>query len=90
MDKQLLEQHLKLAKQHVAQGRRHITRQKQIIFELTRGQQDTSASPWALSTFEELQLMHLAERNRLQKELEWMRRHDRVTERYEQTETEAG
>jgi|GEM_PF-1872635 hypothetical protein len=90
MDKQLVEQYLKLAKQHVAQGRRHITRQKQIIFELTRGQQDTSQARGLLSTFEELQLMHVAERNRLQKELEWMRRHDRVTERYEQTETEAG
>jgi hypothetical protein len=73
MDKQLVEQHLKLAKQHVAQGRRHITRQKQIIFELTRGQHDTSQAHQLLSTFQELQLMHVAERNRLQKELEWMR-----------------
>jgi len=73
MDKQLLEQHLKLAKQHVAQGRRHIIRQKQIIFELTRDQHDTSQARQLLSTFQELQLMHVAERDRLQKELEWMR-----------------
>lgn len=73
MDKQLVEQHLKLAKQHVAQGRRHITRQKQIIFELTQGQHDTSQARRLLSTFEELQQMHVAERNRLQKELEAMR-----------------
>jgi hypothetical protein len=73
MDKQLVEQHLKMAKQHVAQGRRHIARQKQIIVKLRRGQHDTSQARQLLSTFEELQLMHIAERNRLQKELEAMR-----------------
>ncbi|MFS8053035.1 hypothetical protein QD357_09380 [Rhizobium sp. BR 317] len=73
MDKQLVEQHLKLAKQHVAEGRRHITRQKQIIVKLTQGQDDTSQARRLLSTFEELKLMHIAERNRLQKELEAMR-----------------
>ncbi|WP_120708254.1 hypothetical protein [Rhizobium jaguaris] len=84
MDRELLEQHLKLAKQHVAQGRRHIIRQKQIIFELARGQHDTSQARQLLSTFEELQLMHVAERNRLQKELAWMEPWgDRVTERHE-------
>ena len=73
MDRKLIEQHLKLARQHVAEGRRHIARQKQIIIKLMQGQHDTSQARRLLSTYEELQLMHIAERNRLQKELEAMR-----------------
>jgi hypothetical protein len=69
MDRQLVERHLQLALNHVAQGEHNIARQKAIILELERDGHDTVRAHEILATFEAIQKMHVADRDRLQREL---------------------
>ncbi|MGE3873589.1 MAG: hypothetical protein AB7F74_11600 [Parvibaculaceae bacterium] len=65
--------HLALAERHVAQGRQHIAQQKQIIIALESGGHDTTEAKRLLLNFEDVQKMHLADRDRLKKELaDWV------------------
>jgi ATP-dependent protease HslVU (ClpYQ) peptidase subunit len=66
MDQFLLKKHLAQAESHVAQGERQIARQKQIIATL---EGDVAHARELLAKFEEVQALHVADRDRLEKEL---------------------
>jgi hypothetical protein len=70
MDRKMLEDHLTLAKQHVALGEQHIALQHQIIKDLERSGNDITLAAELLATFEKTQLQHIADRDRLQRELQ--------------------
>jgi len=69
MDMAMIRDHLAQAERHVARGRQHIASQKQIISDLERGGHDTTVAWKLLDTFRDIQDMHLADRDRLRKEL---------------------
>jgi len=71
MDRKMLEQHLVLARQHVKAGARHIARQREIVEELNNGRHDdlTAEARRLLHQFEELQAQHIADRDRIIREL---------------------
>ena len=69
MDKAMIMDHLALAERHVAQGRRHIAHQKQIIIDLNNAGHDTAVAQSLLIDFEDVLRMHIADRDRLKKEL---------------------
>ena len=56
---------LERAERHVALGQRHVTRQRELITELKAGGHDTKLSEQLLQVFEELQALHIADRDRL-------------------------
>jgi PAS domain S-box-containing protein len=58
-----------MACRHVAMGERHIARQREILAELERGGHNSLDSKSLLACFEELQNMHIAHRDRLEKTL---------------------
>lgn len=60
---------LALAEQHVTEGRRHIEIQRKIIAGLERDRQDTVQARKLLGALQETQALHLADRDRLQREL---------------------
>jgi hypothetical protein len=63
--------HQQKAEEHVAQGERHIARQREIIAELEHDGHDVAAAAARdlLRQFEELQGLHIAHRDRLKDEL---------------------
>lgn len=69
MDRALTLAHLELAERHVARGYEHIASQIRIIASLADGGHDTAVAEKLLATFETVQQMHLADRDRLKKEL---------------------
>jgi hypothetical protein len=69
MDRTLLEEYLVEAERHVALGRRHITRQKELIAALERGGRDTTSAKALLTTFEEIEGDRVAERDRVARRL---------------------
>jgi hypothetical protein len=69
MERATLKEHLRQAEEHVALGRQHISRQKEIIADLERGDHNTDAARRLLTTFEHTQKMHEADRDRLVGEL---------------------
>lgn len=69
MDKAILQDHLAHADRHVLEGNGHIARQREIVATLEREGHDTVAARALLAQFEELQAMHIADRDRLLREL---------------------
>jgi hypothetical protein len=69
MDRVFLTNRLYQAERHVASGERHIARQHDLIAELQRDGHDTTEAKALLKKFEELQTMHLNDRDRLLREL---------------------
>ena len=69
MDRAMVLDHLATALRHVSEGERHIAQQHEIIASLEGDGFDTSAAKAVLLQFEELQGMHIADRDRLKKEL---------------------
>jgi hypothetical protein len=69
MDRELLERHLEQAEEHVALGEKHIARQREIVAELEAGRQDTAEAHRLLVQFEEMQVLHVEDRNRLRQML---------------------
>ena len=65
----ILQDHLAMAERHIASGNRVITRQRQLINQLEAGGHDTRAAQSLLDRFEDLQASHLADRDRLIKEI---------------------
>lgn len=65
----MVEAHLAQADRHVHRGDEIITEQKQRVAELERDGHDTKAARELLALFEEVQRVHLADRNRLRHEL---------------------
>ena len=69
MDKTLLEQHLALAERHVTQGEATIARQRQIVERMELGGQNACEARHLLALFLQLQKIHIADRDRLRREL---------------------
>ena len=64
-----LYEHLAIAEEHVAAGERNLARQRRIVAELERDGHNTAQALALLMYFEEVQAMHIAERDRLLREL---------------------
>jgi hypothetical protein len=69
MDRVMLEQHLAQAERHVIEGESHVKRQRELVAGLKRDGHDASQAIDLLRQFEQLQEMHVADRDRLRKEL---------------------
>jgi hypothetical protein len=69
MDRATLGQHLAQAERHVAEGEDHIARQRQIIDELASGGHDLKVARELRAHFEDTQMLHLADRDRIRGEL---------------------
>ncbi len=65
----MLEQHLAQAEEHIALGQHHIARQRKLVAKLERDGHDTTDARRLLANFEKTQEMHLADRDRILKEL---------------------
>ncbi len=68
-DPTLVREHLTQAERHVAEGERHVARQRELVAQLERDGHDTTAARKSLTQFEELQDMHIADRDRLRREV---------------------
>jgi hypothetical protein len=64
VDQDMIKRHFEQAERHVALGKKHIARQREIVAELERDGHDTRSARSLLSQFEELQKMHVADRDR--------------------------
>jgi len=70
MDKKsMLLDHLAQARRHIAEGELHVARQRELVAKLERDAHDARQARQTLNQFEELQQLHLADRDRLEKEL---------------------
>ena len=69
MDRTLLEEHLDLARRHIALGQKHLMRQKEIIDELERDGHDVNEAKYLLDLFKDVQALHIAHRDRLLEEI---------------------
>ena len=69
MRRAMLLEHLALAQKHVADGERHVRRQRELVAELDRDGHDTWQAKDLLRLFEELQVIHVSGRDRLLNEL---------------------
>ena len=65
----MLVEHLAQAARHVAAGERHVERQRRIVAHLKREGRDVREASGLLLQFEEMQALHMAEWDRLGKEL---------------------
>ena len=70
MDRNVILDHLAQARRHVAEAERHVARQREIVAQLERDGHDTSAPKKLLDQFEQFYVMHLEDRDRIQKELD--------------------
>ncbi len=73
MDRELLEKSLAEAERHAAETERHVANQLEFVARLERDGRDPSQALRLLQQFEELQAIHIAERNRLREELAFER-----------------
>ena len=69
IDRVLLEDHLTMAERHVAQGERHVARQRELVAQLERRGHDTLSAKELVVQFQELEELHIADRDRLRHEL---------------------
>jgi hypothetical protein len=69
-DRTLILDHLALARRHVAEAERHVAHQREIVAQTERDGHDTATSKQLLDQFEELYRMHVADRDRLEQELD--------------------
>ena len=66
---QMLIGHLEQAEQHVADGERHLESQRTVVRDLERDGHYASQAKATLAQFEEMEAMHVADRDRLRREL---------------------
>ena len=64
----MLKRHLAEAEEHIATGEKNIARQRDLIAQLERDGHDTASARNFLGEFEQLQALHIAERERLLRE----------------------
>jgi hypothetical protein len=69
MDREMIERHLVLAERHVTLGAMHVDTQRAIVADLEAKGHDTQRARELLRTFEEMQAMHEADRERIAGEL---------------------
>lgn len=61
--------HLAMAERHVKEGEQHVAKQRALVGDLERDGRDTAVAIKLLKEFEELQGLHVADRDRLLAEL---------------------
>jgi ribosomal 50S subunit-associated protein YjgA (DUF615 family) len=69
MDKAVLKRHLAEAVAHAALGESTIARQRRLVAKLESDGRDSDAARDLLAKLEKAQVMHLADRDRIRKEL---------------------
>jgi hypothetical protein len=69
MDHEMLKRDLAQADAHIKTGYENLALQRQVIAKLQRDGHDTTAARATLDQFEELQAQHLADRQRILREL---------------------
>jgi hypothetical protein len=69
MDSKMMHEHLALAERHVAEGDRHLSRQRALIAELKRDGHGTGQAIDLLRTLEDTQATFIADRDRIRNEL---------------------
>jgi hypothetical protein len=69
MDRAMLMRHLAQAEQHIADGERHLTRQRATICELEQDGFDAVAARALLASFKQTQALHVAHRERVSAEI---------------------
>jgi hypothetical protein len=69
MDRDMLTRHLAQAEEHIVIGVKNIARQRDLIASLKRDGRDTKEAQNALDQLEGLQTLHIADRERILKEL---------------------
>jgi hypothetical protein len=69
MERTILLEHLLRTEEHIAKGERHLTRQREIIQQLERDGHDASTARDFLTTLEQTQDLHVANRERVRAEL---------------------
>ena len=69
MDRTILLQRLAQTERHAADGTRHVADQRKLIADLERNGRDTNFARDLLRQFESLRELHVADRDRLKKEL---------------------
>jgi hypothetical protein len=70
MDRDVLRLHLELAERHVAEGERHLARQREIVAELAGDGHDLASAKSLLAQFEAMQRSHIEDRDRIRAELD--------------------
>ena len=70
MDRAILEDHLAAAERHLVEAERQVANQRDHLALLERDGHDTAQPTQLLEHFEEVLAMHIADRDRLRKELE--------------------
>ncbi len=69
MDRTMVERHLAQAERHVARGKEIVAEQRERVARLERDGHDVAQARELLRKFEELQAIHVADRDSLRKEL---------------------
>jgi arginine repressor len=69
MDRAILQEYLALVERLIAAGERQIARQREIVAQLEHDGHDISEATKLLDQLEQLQALHIADRDRLRKEL---------------------
>lgn len=69
MDRTVWQEHLDQAERHVVEAERCVARQHEIVEQLERDGHRTTAARGLLVAFERLLAMHLADRQRLRREM---------------------
>ena len=65
----MLKAHLAKAERHVAEGRHLIGKQRELVADFERDGHDTTEARKLLATLEEIEEMHIRERERISREL---------------------
>jgi hypothetical protein len=69
MDRTTISDHLAQAERHVVTGERTLARQRAIVAGLQQDGHDTAQARSLLARFQETQALHIADRDRLHREL---------------------
>jgi hypothetical protein len=69
IDRKLWHEHLAQTERHVAEGKQQVARQREIVAELERDGHNAAAARDLLRLFEEMQAMHIADRDRILEDL---------------------
>ena len=70
MERAMLEQHLAQAERHVAQGERLVREQRDRLLIMQRDGHDASEAEKLLAQLEEIQALHVSDRDRVRRELD--------------------
>jgi len=69
IERAMWEEHLALAERHIVQGARTVARQRRIVADLERDGHDAAMARALLGQFQHLLDLHIADRDRIRKEL---------------------